>query len=405
MDNFSYYKYTHSEIHPSMILGVLATNIPFSEHNAGVRNLFQGAMGKQALGIYSTAFRKRMDTQAHILHYPQKPIVNTIPSKYIHSSDIPGGQMAIVAIACYTGYNQEDSMIFNKSAIERGLFGSSFYRTYKDEEKKNSALMEDEKFMKPEKFYSNGKVKTEKISHGSYDKLDKDGFVKVGSHVEENDIIIGKVTALKNAVEGEDPKFRDMSTSVRSNESGIVDMVYKNSNGDGYNFVKVRIRTDMRPEIGDKFSCYDEETEILTMNRGWIHFRDLTKEDEVATLVNGNTLVYENPSEVMSYDFDGELYRVNNGHLDIAVTQNHRMWIREEGEKDFKIVLAEEVIGKKYVCMTHADSTDISPIVNKDKKEDYLERYTGKVYCCTVSSGIVYVRRNGIPVWCGNSRH
>jgi DNA-directed RNA polymerase II subunit RPB2 len=254
MDNFSYYKYTHSEIHPSMILGVLATNIPFSEHNAGVRNLFQGAMGKQALGIYSTAFRKRMDTQAHILHYPQKPIVNTIPSKYIHSSDIPGGQMAIVAIACYTGYNQEDSMIFNKSAIERGLFGSSFYRTYKDEEKKNSALMEDEKFMKPEKFYSNGKVKTEKISHGSYDKLDKDGFVKVGSHVEENDIIIGKVTALKNAVEGEDPKFRDMSTSVRSNESGIVDMVYKNSNGDGYNFVKVRIRTDMRPEIGDKFS-------------------------------------------------------------------------------------------------------------------------------------------------------
>ena len=81
------------------------------------------------------------------------------------------------------------------------------------------------------------------------------------------------------------------------------------------------------------------------------------------------------------------------------------MWIREEGEKDFKIVLAEEVIGKKYVCMTHADSTDVSPIVNEDKKEDYLERYTGKVYCCTVSSGIVYIRRNGIPVWCGNSRH
>ncbi len=252
--NYSYYQYTHSEIHPSMILGVLASNIPFSEHNAGVRNLFQGAMGKQALGIYSTAFRKRMDTQAHILHYPQKPIVSTIPSKYLNSSNIPGGQMAIVAIACYTGYNQEDSLIINKSAVDRGLFGSSFYRTYKDEEKKNSALMEDEKFMKPEKFYSNGKVKTEKMTYGSYDKLDKDGFVKVGSFVDENDVIIGKVTALKNAVEGEDPKFRDMSTSVRSNESGIVDMVYKNSNGDGYNFVKVRIRTDMRPEIGDKFS-------------------------------------------------------------------------------------------------------------------------------------------------------
>ena len=253
-ENYAYYKYTHAEIHPSMIVGVLATNIPFSEHNAGVRNLFQGAMGKQALGIYSTAFKKRMDTQAHILHYPQKPIVNTIPSNYIFSNDIPGGQMAIVAIACYTGYNQEDSLIINKSAVDRGLFGSSFYRTYKDEEKKNSALMEDEKFMKPEKFYSNGKVKTEKMSNGSYDKLDADGFVKVGSYVSGNDIIIGKVTALKNAIEGEDPKFRDMSTTIHTNESGIVDMVYKNSNGDGYNFVKVRIRSDRRPEIGDKFS-------------------------------------------------------------------------------------------------------------------------------------------------------
>ncbi len=253
-DNYSYYTYTHGEIHPSVIMGVLAVNIPFSEHNAGVRNLFQGAMGKQAMGIYSTAYKKRMDTQGHVLHYPQKPLATTMLSKYIYSNEIPGGQMAMVAIACYTGYNQEDSLIMNQSAIDRGLFGSSFYRTYKDEEKKNSALMEDEKFMLPEKFYSNGKVKTEKMSYGSYDKLDKDGFVKVGSYVEENDVIIGKVTALKNAVEGEDPKYRDMSTSVRSNEQGIVDMVYKNSNGDGYNFAKVRIRSDLRPEIGDKFS-------------------------------------------------------------------------------------------------------------------------------------------------------
>lgn len=252
--NYSYYHYTHAEIHPSLIMGVLASNIPFSNHNFGLRNLFQGAMGKQALGIYSAAFRHRMDTQAHILHHPQKPIVSTIPSKYLFSSEIPAGQMVIVAVACWTGYNQEDSLIMNQSAIERGLFSSSFYRTYKDEEKKNSALMEDEKFVRPEKYYSNGKVQTEKMSFGSYDKLDKDGYVKVGSFVDGDDIIIGKVTELKNANEGEEPKYRDMSTGIRPNESGIVDMVYKNSNGDGYNFVKVRIRSDRRPEIGDKFS-------------------------------------------------------------------------------------------------------------------------------------------------------
>ena len=252
-DNYAYYNYTHCEIHPSMILGVLASNIPFADHNQAPRNLFQGAMGKQAMGIYSTAFRDRMDTMAHILHYPQKPIVNTESSKYVHSDTLPSGQMPIVAIACYTGYNQEDSLIFNQSAIDRGLFSSSFYRTYVDEEKKNSATLEDEKFCKPQKYYPNGKIYTEKMSYGTYDKLDENGLVKTGEYVDGNDIIIGKVTMLKDSIEGE-PKARDLSTSLRMNESGIVDKIYKNSNGDGYNFVKVRVRSDRVPEIGDKFS-------------------------------------------------------------------------------------------------------------------------------------------------------
>ena len=252
-DNYAYYNYTHCEIHPSMILGVLATNIPFSEHNQAPRNLFQGAMGKQAMGIYNTAFLNRMDTNAHILHYPQKPIVNTEPSKYVHSDTLPSGQMPIVAIACYTGYNQEDSLIFNQSAIDRGLFSSSFYRTYVDEEKKHSATLEDEKFCKPQKFYPNGKIYTEKMSYGSYDKLDENGFVKIGEYVDGNDVIIGKVTMLKDAIEGE-PKARDLSKLIRMNESGIVDKIYKNQNGDGYAFCKVRVRSDRIPEIGDKFS-------------------------------------------------------------------------------------------------------------------------------------------------------
>jgi len=251
--NYSYYKYTHCEIHPSMMLGVLACNIPYPEHNQAPRNLYQGAMGKQAMGVYSAAFRHRMDTMAHVLHYPQKPMVNTEPSKYVHSDDLPSGQMPIVAIACYTGYNQEDSLIMNQSAIDRGLFRSSFYRTYIDEEKKNSSTLEDEKFCKPQKYYPNGNIYTEKMGFGSYDKLDNNGLVKVGSHVEGNDIIIGKVTMLKDIIEGE-PKARDLSTSLRANESGIVDKVYKNSNGEGYNFVKVRVRSDRIPETGDKFA-------------------------------------------------------------------------------------------------------------------------------------------------------
>ena len=352
--NYAYYNYTHCEIHPSLILGVLASNIPFAEHNQAPRNLFQGAMGKQAMGIYSTAFRNRMDTMAHILHYPQKPMVNTEPSKYLHSADLPSGQMPIVAIACYTGYNQEDSLIFNQSSIDRGLFRSSFFRTYVDEEKKNSATLEDEKFCKPQKFYPNGKIYTEKMSYGSYDKLNDDGFVKVNSHVDSNDIIIGKVTMLKDSIEGE-PKARDLSTSLRANESGIVDKTYTHSNGDGYNFVKVRVRSDRIPEIGDKFACFSSNTEVLTMN-GWKKIKDTTIEDKVATLKDNNELFYENPLEVMSYDCDEDIYYVKSNQVDLEVTLNHRMYVAGRDGKNYKIKEAKDIIGKRVKYLKNIDN-------------------------------------------------
>jgi hypothetical protein len=41
------------------------------------------------------------------------------------------GINAIVAIACYSGYNQEDSLMMNQSSIDRGFFRSIFFRAYK----------------------------------------------------------------------------------------------------------------------------------------------------------------------------------------------------------------------------------------------------------------------------------
>jgi len=146
-ENKSYYKYTHCELHPSLILGVLVSNIPFPECNQSPRNLFQAAMGKQAIGIYATNFRLRMDTLGHILHYPQKPLVNTRTSYFVNTNKLPAGQNIIVAIACYTGYNQEDSLIVNKSAIDRGLFNSSYFRTHKDEEKRINLLLKKKSFV------------------------------------------------------------------------------------------------------------------------------------------------------------------------------------------------------------------------------------------------------------------
>ena len=125
--------YTHSEIHSSLILGALASCIPFPHHNQAPRNTYQSAMGKQAMGIHCTNFNKNYETFSHILSYPQRSIVNTKLMNILNANKLPNGINVIVAIQTYQGYNQEDSIIFNKSSIDRGLFSSTFYRTYKYE--------------------------------------------------------------------------------------------------------------------------------------------------------------------------------------------------------------------------------------------------------------------------------
>jgi len=93
-------------------------------------------MGKQAMGIYATNFRLRMDVLANVLYYPQKPLVTTKVMEYLQFRELPAGINVIVAIMCYGGYNQEDSLIINQSSVDRGLFRSFTYRSYLDQEKK-----------------------------------------------------------------------------------------------------------------------------------------------------------------------------------------------------------------------------------------------------------------------------
>jgi DNA-directed RNA polymerase beta subunit len=215
----------------------------FGVHNSP-RVCYQSSMGKQAIGIFALSYKIRTDTIVHILDYPQKPLVSTVPSNFMGFSDMPSGINAIVAIACYTGYNQEDSVIINQSAIDRGLFSVTSYRTLVDEEKKRGSSLSSELICIP--------PLDKRRKDGNYCLLNKDGIVRKGSTVKKGDVVIGKIITKQSKTATD--VITDCSLIIKSGEEGIVDRVIECKTLGGYRLVKVVIRNQKIPEVGDKFA-------------------------------------------------------------------------------------------------------------------------------------------------------
>ena len=206
------------------------------------------AMVKQAIGIYAMNYDNRMDKSSYILNYPSRPLVDTRLMNFIQLNRVPSGCQIHVAIASFTGYNQEDSILINKGSIDRGMFSATIYHTEKDEDKN---IIRDEIIRcKPDP------TKTKCIKFGNYDKLNSQGFIEENELVENRDIIIAKIIPIKE--NRNDPtktiKYEDQSKNFRTTEETYIDKNYTGRNGDGYNFAKVRVRTFRKPVIGDKFA-------------------------------------------------------------------------------------------------------------------------------------------------------
>jgi DNA-directed RNA polymerase II subunit RPB2 len=249
-DSNTLVKFTHCEIHPSTILGVLASCIPFPEHNQSPRNCYQCAQGKQAMGIYATNFDNRMDKTAYILNYPMRPLVDTRIMNIIQINNIPCGSQLIVAIMTHTGYNQEDSLLLNKGSVDRGMALATIYHTEKDEDKQKINGHEEIR-CKPDP------SKTKGMKMGNYNKINSKGVMPENTLVENRDIIIAKITPLKETTATNQikvVKYEDQSRIHKTSEETYIDKNYIDRNGDGYNFAKVRLRNVRKPVIGDKFS-------------------------------------------------------------------------------------------------------------------------------------------------------
>ena len=233
-------RFTHMEIHPSAILGMSASMIPFPHHNQAPRNTYQCAMGKQSIGVYASNAHMRFDTVGFGLWYPQRPLVGTWVDDVLGTKTIPAGTNAIVAIMTYGGFNQEDSLIFNKAALDRGMMRCCVARTVRDE-----AGSEGYTFCRPPSDCSQRRA-------GCYDKLRPCGTVPVGTVVSQGDVVIGKVrdADTKNG----EVISQDHSTVAKCANEGVVTRVMYATNRDGLDIRKVRIEETRTPQTGDKFT-------------------------------------------------------------------------------------------------------------------------------------------------------
>ncbi|MGC9106334.1 MAG: DNA-directed RNA polymerase subunit B [Thermoprotei archaeon] len=253
---------THLEIWPPAILGIVASIIPYPEHNQSPRNTYQSAMAKQALGLYAANFQLRTDSRAHFLHYPQKPLVQTRIMDVIGYNERPAGANAIMAVMTYTGYNMEDAIILNKSAVDRGMYRSTFFRLYSTEEMKYPGGQED-KIGIPEAGARGYKGKE------YYQYLEDNGIVAPEVEVKGGDVLIGKVSPPRFLQEfkeltAEQAK-RDTSVTLRYGETGIVDLVVVTQTAEGNKLVKVRVRDLRIPELGDKFATRHGQKGVVGM--------------------------------------------------------------------------------------------------------------------------------------------
>ncbi|MEK6954651.1 MAG: DNA-directed RNA polymerase subunit B [Candidatus Micrarchaeota archaeon] len=358
-------QHTHIEVDSTSMLGYVSNQIPFLEHNMAPRVLMASQHAKQALGLYAANFNLRGETRGYVLFYPQRPIVQTRIYENLKNYKRCAGQNFVVAVLSYYGFNMNDAIVLNKSAVDRTLGRSAFFRTYSAEERRYPGGQKDKFEIPPE--YVQGYLGEE-----IYQNIEPDGLISPEVYVPGDSVLIGKSSPPRflkeiSALDVEVEKRRESSVTVRSNEDGIVDSVMVSESKAGNRFVKVRVRKTNVPEIGDKFSSrYGQKGIVaLLVNQEDMPF---TKQGIVPDLII-------NPHAIPG--------RMTAGHL-------------------------LEMLGGKAACMegTIRDGTSFTG----DSQDDYeailsrygfepsgheilYDGYTGQMIAAKIFTGVIYYQR------------
>ena len=226
-------------VEPHCIVGDFTTESPNHSFIAGDGFVTHNCtMAKQSLGIPGSNYQNRFDTTTKMLAFPTKPLFTPQIDSEIGLSELPVGQMAVIAIKTHKGANQEDSFNFNEAAIQRGFFRMIKYIVKKTTLKKTPEI--EEMFEIP---------KFNPTDAERYANILKDGTPRVGAILRQNDCVIGKVVRIKS-----DNTKENASMYIGLSEEGIVDRVLKTTTDEGMLTIKVRIRQVRTPIVGDKFA-------------------------------------------------------------------------------------------------------------------------------------------------------
>jgi DNA-directed RNA polymerase subunit B len=241
-------EHTHLEIDTMDLLGVVTSLVPYGNHDQSSRLNRGSKTQKQALGLYAANYLCRIDTDVSILQYPQKPIVRSFV--YDTLDTYPAGQNLVVAIMTHHGYNMKDALVFNKGSIDRGVGRSYYFRPHSTVEMNYAGGLKDD-IVIPEKGTSG--YKTEE----SYRFLEEDGIVYPEADINENEVIIGKISPPKFLSEAREISVKtkkDSSVTMRQEEKGTVESVFITKDEEGNRIVQVKTRDLRIPELGDKFA-------------------------------------------------------------------------------------------------------------------------------------------------------
>ncbi|OEL31517.1 DNA-directed RNA polymerase I subunit 2, partial [Dichanthelium oligosanthes] len=244
---------THEEIHPTAILSVVANLTPWSDHNQSPRNMYQCQMAKQTMGFCGQALKFRTDVKAFHLQTPQTPIVRTATYNKYCMDEFPSGTNAIVAVLSYTGYDMEDAMILNKSAVDRGMFRGHIYQAsyvslfitndpiYNLNATECIDLSTKKRENVPEIFAKSV------LSRDTSTAIDSDGLPRLGQTVHPNEPYYSVYNRLTGAIR---------PVKLKGTEPAFIDYVAVNGASSKGDFQKanIRLRRVRNPIIGDKFS-------------------------------------------------------------------------------------------------------------------------------------------------------